>query len=354
MAVDFELFQEWANGYFGESNIKIRNTNHGVEICTNSIWSEQKIGKTDTKFHLWMSPSGGVSKHPEFGSYRCWLTDTMGSLVGLVSHLEGIGWDEAETLICGESSLRSLEMKVHEFFGSVIEEPVPVVEAPKKSIVQLPLASYLIDKMDANHFMAVKARSYLSKRKIPTDGLYICIRGDYKNRIIIPYYNADGELIYYNSRILSDRDDVLRYMKCPTSVVDQKEVLYMTEWARVGSKIYIMEGEFDAITLKLCGLVGCACGGKFLSDTQFDLIKDYEIVLAFDADDAGLEAIINIGNKLLENGVSKISYVRPPKVYKDWNKLYASRDAATVRGYIDRFTKPYTPNTPAILMLNNI
>ena len=117
MAVDFDVFYDWAKDYFGESNLKIKNTSHGAEICTHSIWSEKKIGKTDTKFHLWMNPSGGKSKHPEMGSYRCWLTDEMGSLVSLVSRLENLEWEEAKARMSVKCSLLDLEQQVQELFG---------------------------------------------------------------------------------------------------------------------------------------------------------------------------------------------------------------------------------------------
>jgi hypothetical protein len=355
MAVDFELFFDWAKEYFGEANIKIRSTAHGQEICANSIWSEKKLGKTDNKFHLWMNPSGGKSKHPEMGSYRCWLTDEMGSLVGLVSELENLEWEEAEVKISGGSSLRDLEQQVHDLFG--YKEDYDETLAPeftKQKIVSMPPSCHLIDKMPSKYFMKEKAQEYLSQRKLPTQGLYVCVAGDYKNRIVIPYFNSDGELIYYNARLISDKKDALRYMKCPTTIVDQKEVLYMTRWPQPGSKIFIMEGEFDAMTLKMCGLVGCACGGKFMSDTQIDLISDYQPVLAFDADEAGLEAMLNIGKTLLERGFPKVSYVRPPKAYKDWNKLLVERDLETVKAYLSRFEKSFTKDTPDIILSNRI
>lgn len=355
MAVDFDLFQEWAIDHFGEANIKIRNTAHGVEICTHSPWSEAKIGKVDNKFHLWMSPSGGKSAHPEHGSFRCWLTDRMGSLVRLVAETDRISFEEAEDRICGASSLRALEQRVHEFFGhkEEVEAMSEAVEV-KPTTVELPPFAFLIDKMAPTHFMRSKARQYLSKRKIPTEGLYVCVAGDYVNRIVVPYYNADGELIYYNARLMSDKKDVLRYMKCPAEIVAQENVLYMTEWPKPGSKVYTMEGEFDAKTMQISGLVGCACGGKFMSDAQIELIRGYEPVLAFDADGAGLKAMIDTGMALLEKGFPKVSFVRPPAVYKDWNKLLVERNAETIRAYINRYEKPFTADTPALLLSNRL
>lgn len=352
MPIDFDSFYEWAKDHFGEENLKIKNTAHGTEICTHSIWSEKKLGKTDNKYHLWMNPTGGKSKHPELGSYRCWLTDEMGSLIGLVAEIDNLDWEQAETLLCGGSSLRDLERQVHEFFEQKVPTEIRKTEANSK--IELPPSTYLIEKMPSNHTMRLKAEGYLKKRKIPNNGLYVCVAGDYKNRIVLPYYGPSGELIYYNARTMSESKNTLRYMKCPTTVVDQKEVLFMTDWPKPKSKIYIMEGEFDAITLKMAGVTGCACGGKFMSETQIDLIKQYEPVLAFDSDAAGLEAMLNIGNSLLEQGFPKVGYVRPPKAFKDWNGLLVNRNLETVREYLNRFEKSFTKDTPAILLSNKI
>ena len=116
MAVDFDTFLEWANDRFGVFNVKVRHTRHGTEICTHSPWSEERIGKTDKKFKLWMNTEGGKDHVPE-GAYRCWLTDESGTLVDLMSKWDGIPYEEAEEILCGVSSLRTLEQKVHEFFG---------------------------------------------------------------------------------------------------------------------------------------------------------------------------------------------------------------------------------------------
>jgi hypothetical protein len=348
VAVDFDLFYEWAADRFGEHNLKVRHTAHGVEITTHSFFALDKLGKEDRKFHLWMNTEGGKKKI-ENGAYRCWLTDEMGSLVTLVSKVDAVPFEEAEQLITGTTSLRALEKKVDEFFGHKetvfqmeIEDFIEITD------VVLPDFSFNIDGMSPSNRWKRNARNYLAERKIPTDGLFVCTQGDHENRIIIPYYDRDGKLVFYNGRTMSPNKKIIRYMKPPEG--DQESVLYMTSWPAPGSKIYIMEGEFDALALALCDLVGCACGGKYLSDTQIELIRGYEPVLVFDSDESGLEALTNVGNTLLELGFPKIRYVRPPKIYKDWNKLLIERNTQTVKAYIERFEKPYTTMTGDLLL----
>lgn len=348
MAIDFDLFYEWCEGRFGPENIKVRHTAHGTEICTRSFFAIQK-GMDEHGFHLWMNPSGG-NKNLEGGAYRCWKTDAMGSLVSLVAECDNIPYDEAEELLGGTTSLRALERKLHEFFGSRDESQI-IAEAPKPEM-ELPEYSFLIDRMSPSNFWRLRARGYLSDRKIPTTGLYVCTDGEHKNRIVIPYYDRDGNLIFWNGRTMSTNDKVLRYTKPKHG--DQANVLFMTEWPAPGTKIYVMEGEFDAITLGMADLVGCACGGKYLSVNQIEMLRDYEIVLAFDADESGLGALIEVGDALLAAGFSRVSYVRPPTVYKDWNKLLQIRNLQTVKAYVERFEKRFTSNTGALLMAKKV
>lgn len=365
MSVDFDDFYEWCKDRFGKENLKIRNTNHGKEICTHSYFATER-GMEDYKYHLWMNPSGGKSKHPEMGSYRCWKTDEMGSLISLVAKYDNIDFHEAEALICGQTSLRSLEEKVNELFmnhdaygtGQTIEsvkkdQSIEQVENPEPKL-KLPDFSFYIDGMSESNFWKKRAKSYLLKRKIPTEGLYVCTSDnkDYGNRIIIPWFDKNENLTFWNARTMSSNEKAIRYMKVKD--VDQNSALYMTVWPEEKSKVYIMEGEFDAISLQSCGFVGCACGGKHMSDEQIEMIRQYIPVLAFDTDKSGLKALIDIGNSLLERGFPQVFYIRPPQAYKDWNNFLQLRDESIIKKYIEKYEKPFNHNTSDYLRSMNI
>ena len=354
MAVDFDKFLEWANDQFGEHNVRVKDTAHGVEITTNSPWSLAKIGKEDRKRKLWMSPSGG-KRDISHGVYRCWLTDTMGSLVSLVAEYDGIPFEEAEEFLTGTTSLRSLERQVHAFFGSKEEVATETFETELDIEVEdepFPDFTFLIDKMSPSNHWRVQARRYLASRKLSSTGLHVCTTNkEYGNRIVIPYYDKEGNRFYWNARSM-DPKNKMRYIKPLEG--DQGNVLYMTTWPKPGTKVYIMEGELDAMSVALADLVGCACGGKFLSDTQIEMLRDYRPVLAFDADEAGRKAMASIGKTLLESGFPEVGYVRPPAIYKDWNKLLVERNIQTLRAYMEKFEKRFTQMTPDYLLALNV
>lgn len=346
--VDYDAFLDWAKDRFGEENIEY----HGDEICVPSVFTE------DHKHHLWMNPYGG-KKQRENGVYRCWYTNRFGSLVSLVSIVDKIGYDEAEELICNSLSLRSLEKKVDEFFNSKVE----VVPTLTDSIVineglQLPPHTYLIDSMSMG-FDKRRATEYLQERKIPTDGLFFCTDGDYKNRIIIPYYDLDGRLVWYNARTISKTKGALRYMKPKEKEYSQENVLYVPKYPPPKSKLYLTEGEFDAMSLTLCDFPGAAAGGKTLSELQVEVLRRYVPVIAPDTDegkkmDYGQYALIEIGKQLLEKGFTEIYFVRPPKGYKDWNSLLVDTNSDVVKHYIQKFEKRLTSVTIEQLMANRV
>lgn len=350
MAVDYDAFLEWANKKFGPENIKIRNKG---EICTHSFFAHQ-AGIHDWKYHLWMNPSGG-KKELKHGAYRCWKTDAMGSLVGLVSMLDHIPFEEAEEMLCGTSSLRALERQAHEFFGSKdayaeIEEETPL---PPKAEVEFPPLTFFIKDMSQSNFKRRDAEKYLKGRKLQPEKYAVCVGDeDFKNRIIIPYYDNDGKLIFYNARTMSKKKDIIKYRKCEG--VDQDTVLYLPEWPKHGERVYLMEGEFDADSVHQAGLFSCACGGKHLSESQIEILRDYKVTLAFDSDKWGGIAMNKVGGQLLEKGFADLRYVRPPINYKDWNKLLQERNSHVVRAYIQQFEKPYTFMTASILAMRNL
>jgi hypothetical protein len=342
MSVDHDTFLKWAIGHFGSDNIRVKENG---EILANSPYTTEE----DRGMNLWMNPSGGKKKL-EGGAFRCWKTDKGGTLVWLVADLGRMGYEDAEELLCGITSLRRLEREVDAFFGGTpVAEPY-VVEDSVNATIELPPHTYLISDLSKNHEHRVWAEEYLAKRKIPIDGLFVCTRGEYRDRIIIPYYDRLGSLIYYNARTLSKKDDALRYMKPDDETINQNTLLYFLEWPDAGSRVYITEGEFDAMSLNVAGLFGVACGGKFLSEEQVEMLRKFVPVVATDNDEgkrqnSGMEALIAIGNGLLGSGYKEVYYVRPPRGYKDWNAVLQDKGPNVLRAYIQKAEKAFTTST---------
>ena len=328
--VDFDSFLRWAEDKFDSVVVK------GPEIKLNSIFAP------DRHHHLCCNPNGGKHKRPD-GCYHCWKTGEYGTLVGLVMQVEGCTYQEAKEILDGGISIRDLEDRLEEFFANQENKEIP----PPENKLTLPEDTYPITELSPLHRGV--AESYLKNRLLPIESFYYCIAGDYRNRIIIPYYDREEKLIYWNARHVGQSK--LRYRGPEkTCGVGKSDVLYAPKWPCFGSKVYLTEGEFDALTLQICGFNGMACGGKELDDKQIELLRGYRICLGLDNDATvdeakapGLTGMLNMGNKLLAAHFV-VSFVRPPRVFKDWNKMLVSlRNPEIISEYIRLCEKPFEP-----------
>ncbi len=187
--------------------------------------------------------------------------------------------------------------------------------------------------------------------------MFICTSGRYKNRILIPYYDKNNNLVYYNGRYIGDPGKNLRYLGPPKELgIGKGDVIYVQKWPNKNEKIYITEGEFDAMSLYQSGFYSAALGGKSLTDRQIDMISDYTPVLCLDADKAGGEALLKIANTLLSKGFSKVFYVRPCKEFKDWNGLLIEKGEKILKHYVLKQEKEYenTGIDGILISMNNI
>ena len=336
MKIDFNKFAKWAINRFGEENVLIKSK----EIRINSIFTE------DSSFHLWCSPSGGKNKR-KFGVYHCFKTDQKGSLLKLIKTVDHCDTEDAIAALGGRISIRDLEAKLEEMLSYHEEEvSIPIV----KNNLELPEGCFLISDLPKKHWWRIRAEDYLLDRKIPIDGLYICTKDRYKNRIVIPYYNRQGQLIYWNARHLGKSK--CKYLGPPKEIgVGKEDVVYMAgKWPEKGSLVYLCEGEFNAISLTLCEFNAAACGGKNMSEKQAIMLSDYKIVLCLDRDKAGQEGTMKMISYLSsvekQQGSEKINFVVPPIGYNDWNEVLKKDGAVFLHHYIKRSIQPIDYSWP--------
>jgi hypothetical protein len=345
MAINPENFISWAKSRFGEESVLVK----GKEVRVNSFFSPD-----DTGHHLWCSPSGGKKKH-KFGVYHCWKTNQKGSLVKLVQEVDSVDRSDAINILDGRKTIGEIEKEI-EAMLFVAGDDIDLPE--KKTGLSLPNGCSLISDLGTNNWWRKKSEDYLKNRKIPIDGLYICnedtTMGDrvmrYKGRIVIPYYDRDGNLIYFNGRHLGQSK--CKYLGPPKEIgIGKEDVVFMAgDWLPNGSTLYVCEGEFNAISLKRCELNAAACGGKNMSEKQAMLIGVYKIVLCLDRDKAGKQGTTKMASILsaLESvqGQDRLNFIFPPSKYNDWNEMLIDNSPAIVYHYIMKNQQSLDPATP--------
>tara|TARA_Y100000034_G_C6902941_1_gene418081 strand:- start:2118 stop:3137 length:1020 start_codon:yes stop_codon:yes gene_type:complete len=335
MRIDKDAFIAWAESRFGEVRVK------GNEVMVCSPFCEKMGQNPDHKFKMWCNVAGGKRKLPE-GVFRCWKTDTKGSLVNLVMTTDRISYNEAVDAICSVADAVAAEKKIEEFFKHKRFGLAPVEVQEEKKGLQLPHFTYPIRELYENNPNRVRVEQYLERRKLSPNKLLVCTRGEYRGRVIIPYYDREGKLIYFNGRLIRDVKNVPKYLGPPkTAGVGKGDVLYMATWPPLGDMVYLCEGEFDALTLAECGLAGAACGGKYLTQEQIELLRPHRVCLAVDNDEAGKQAYKTMGDQLVGNGIP-VYFVRPPEGYKDWNEMLLDRQPALIKAYIETQSRDFT------------
>jgi len=331
----FENFKNWAEDRFKGDMVVT-----GSEIRINSIFAD------DSKYHLWCSPKGGKDKIKN-GVYHCFKTDNKGSLLKLIRLVDKCDREEAYEILNGKKTIRQLEKQLFEFFEK--EEHHPEIKTKKNEYsIKIPEGSFLISYLPKNNFWRKIAEEYLLKRKISTDGLFICTQKPYKARIVIPYYNKNGELIYWNARHIGKSN--LRYVVPPKSCgIGKEDVLYFPYgiYHEKQDDVYLCEGEFDALTLHAIGLKSVAAGGKNFNLKQANVLKDYNITICLDNDKAGIEGGCNMFKLLLQVlNNKKIKFVTPHSIYKDYNDMMVGEGDKILKYYIKNNQKFFDTNSP--------
>lgn len=333
MAVDFETFRRWAEDRFDDVIVK------GGEIRINSIFAE------DSHHHLWCSPSGGKKKR-QHGVYRCFKTDRKGTLVSLVMHVDKCDHEEALATLNSETSVRVLEQRLEEFFAKQ-DVLSPDYAPPVKNTLTLPPHSVLIAA--AEPWWRRKAEEYMASRCLACDGLYVCTDGKYKGRIVIPYFDREGRLVYWNARHIGKSK--LRYVGPPKEVgVGKEDVVFMDLWPPPGGTVHLCEGEFNAKSLTAAGYYGAACGGKTMSEKQAAILDDYKLVVCLDRDKPGWKGAATMSERINAfntrfNG-TKLKFVRPPVGYKDWNEMLVKLGPNVLWAYVNRSEKRLESDAP--------
>lgn len=128
------------------------------------------------------------------------------------------------------------------------------------------------------------------------------------DRLMFPIFDVHNRVIAFGGRILGDGNP--KYLNSPeTKLFDKSRNLYGMNIARVArkKKIIIVEGYMDVIALHQAGFSNAVASlGTAFTTGQASLIRKYadQVILAYDADNAGINATLRAIPILKKAGVS--------------------------------------------------
>lgn len=131
------------------------------------------------------------------------------------------------------------------------------------------------------------------QKEFSADSIY----DKFRNRVIFPIGNLEGEIVAFAGRVLDD--SLPKYLNSPeTPIYHKGSILYNLDKAREAIRendfVVVVEGYLDAIAVYTAGIknVVAVCGTA-LTDEQVKKIKRFtqNVYFCFDSDAAGLEAM---------------------------------------------------------------
>lgn len=131
----------------------------------------------------------------------------------------------------------------------------------------------------------------------------------FRNRIIIPIQNEDGEYVAFGARAVDEGQNP-KYLNSSDSLIyNKRKILFGLYTAKDSIKeedsVIIMEGYFDVISTQAHGIKNCvaSCGTAFTQE-HVRLLSRYtksrRIFLSFDTDTAGVNATTKGGETIRE------------------------------------------------------
>jgi len=141
----------------------------------------------------------------------------------------------------------------------------------------------------------------------------------FRQRIMIPIHDEHGELVGFGGRVIDENQQPKYLNTSQTALYDKGRTLFNLFRARKSiheqKHAVLMEGYFDAITAWQAGVTNVVTtSGTALTEHQVRLLKreTQELLLAFDRDDAGLNATQRAIELASKSGIY-IKVVRVPQ-----------------------------------------
>lgn len=291
--IDLSLVTEFV--YQNFESVKV--SNGGTHFNSRCILcGDSKKSNFKRRFNLdWNSGNPG---------YHCFNCGRHGSFVQLYSILKGISEQDAvKEIFKKEISWNNEELK-----NKLVESECDTKEClPSDNfndIVNECLDINSVTNSYTEKVLVEALKKFYVDRKISFDHkMYVAKCGNYRNRIIIPIYDAKGNIVYFQARQIPGTEMTPKY-KNP---IAPKELIIMNSHLFDCSKpVVITEGIIDAW---MVGNQGTTCLGKYIQEEFLEkLFKlNEKVIISLDND---LEA-----KKALRTFINENKYSRKCKYF---------------------------------------
>lgn len=178
-----------------------------------------------------------LSVNLDKNKFKCWVCDYRGNSVRRLVKRHGSFLDQQEWAkhdatveIASFEDIFSTEQEIEEQFEQVINLPdeYKTLCSSRLSLASKPILKFLYDRG-------------LTKQDILKWKIGYCPSGEYKERVVVPSFNEDGDVNYFIARTYGR--DWMKYKNPPAS----RDIIFNELYVDFDDDLVIVEGVFDAI-----------------------------------------------------------------------------------------------------------
>ena len=338
--------------YSDELIDEIKNNNDIVDVVSQYVHLKRS-GRNYfglCPFHNEKSPSFAVS--PDKQIFHCFGCGVGGNVIHFISKIEGINFRESLELLAeranitlpklesiGDNKTQELKDKIYQinktaayFYHENLYKPTAKMAqdyVKKRKLNNATLKEFLIGYSGNFNelYNFLKSKGFSDEAILASDLVNRNDRGQYidrfRHRLMFPIQDVRGRIIAFGGRVLDDSKP--KYVNSPENLVYSKGRhlfgLYNAK-KHDTKKILIVEGYMDVISLHQRGITNVVASlGTAMTEAQGRLLRrsSEQIILGYDADGAGQEAIMR-GLDILKNlgcdvRVLQISGAKDPDEY---------------------------------------
>jgi DNA primase len=284
------------------------------------------------------TPSFYVS--PERGMYYCFSSSQGGDIFTFTQKMEGLDFKGALKLLAEKAGVELVaedpkKKNERDRLYDVLEDATKFFESFRYS--HAPVLEYLTARgvsaetiarwrvgyaPGAPHFGWRELKEHLEKKGYSKDELFKAglIKGAdagkepydvFRDRIMFPIFDSSGRVVAFSGRILSTDTEAPKYVNSPeTELFNKSEILYGYHLAKNGIRTLgfslAVEGQFDVVLSHQAGYINTvAVSGTALTAHHVALLQrlSNKVVLALDADKAGIAAVRRASELMLPRGI---------------------------------------------------
>jgi len=280
------------------------------------------------------TPSFNVS--PERGMYYCFSTSQGGDMFTFIQTVEKVDFKEALKILAEKAGVELVQVSPEkqseqERLYSILDEATNFYEASletsteaseyleKRGVTPATIKTWRIGTVPAGwrlvkdyllskgYTVAEMLKAGLVKEggegKDPYDV--------FRNRVMFPIFNQSGKVVAFSGRTLEVGSEIPKYVNSPeTELYKKSDILFGYDKAKHGIRhlnfSLIVEGQFDVVMCHQSGYSNTvAVSGTALTLHHVQLLErsSSKVVLALDADRAGIAAVKRAADLMLRRGL---------------------------------------------------